>query len=188
MVFVAKAGSRYTGHLSFTFLVEEKATETGIQQNILPVACNPQVNTAVVLFARTRGSVDLVRAYMNALAPSADSISGYSGLTHPGYSPGDMSFPNPTAPGIYFSGQDLVLFFFLPLLQLLAFRMGFMQFTTLRYFPESCFVLARRNIRAGGPVAMVLAVSRLYTSAAFVLYMDRNEMDTSGCEYVRDMV
>ena len=126
--FVAKAGSGYTGHLSFTFLVQEKATESGIQQNILPVACSPQISTAMVLFARTRGSVDLVRAYMNALAPSADGINGYSGLTHPDYTPGDTSFPHPTAPGVYFGGQDLVLFVLLPFLQLLTFKMGFMQF------------------------------------------------------------
>jgi hypothetical protein len=126
--FVAKAGSSYTGHLTFTFLVEEKATETGIQQNILPVACNPQANTALILFARTRGSVDLVRAYMNALPPSADAINGYSGLTYPDYSSVDVSFPHPTAPSVYFSGQDLVLLVLLPLLQLLTFRTGFMQF------------------------------------------------------------
>jgi hypothetical protein len=126
--FVAKAGASHTGHLSFTFLVEEKATETGIQQNIMPVACNPQADTVMVLFVRTRGSIDLVRAYMNALAPSAEGINGYSGLTHPDYSSGDISFPHPTAAGVYFSGQDLVLLLLVPLLQLLTLRMGFMQF------------------------------------------------------------
>jgi hypothetical protein len=126
--FGAKAGPSYTGHLTFKFLVQEKATETGIQQNIMPITCNPQADAAIVLFARTRGSVDLVRAYMNALAPSAEGINGFSGLTHPDYSSGDISFPHPTAPGVYFSGQDLVLLVLLPLLQLLTFRMGFMQF------------------------------------------------------------
>ena len=59
--FVAKAGSNYTGHLSFKFRVEETATESGIRLNILPVACNPQVNTTMVLFAGTKGTVDLSR-------------------------------------------------------------------------------------------------------------------------------
>ena len=126
--FVAKAGTSYTGHLSFTFLIEERATENGIQQDILPTACTPQITTTMVLFAGTRGSVDLVRAYMNALAPSGDGINGYSGLTHPDYFAGDISFPHPTAPGLYFSGQDLVLFVLLPLLQLLTLRIGVMQF------------------------------------------------------------
>jgi hypothetical protein len=126
--FVAKAGSNYTGHLSFKFRVEETAIENGIQYNILPVACNPQVNTAMVLFAGTKGSVDLVQAYMKALAPSADGINGCSGLTHPEYSPGDVSFPHPTVTGVYFGGQDLVFFVLTPFLQLLTFKMGFVQF------------------------------------------------------------
>lgn len=126
--FAAKAWSSYTGHLSFTFLVEEKATESGVEHNILPVACNPQANTAMVLFTRTRGSVDLVRAYMNALTLSADGINGDGGLTHHNYSPSDISFPHPGVPGVYFSGQDLVSLALLPLLQLLTFKVGFMQF------------------------------------------------------------
>lgn len=126
--FVAKAMSSYTGHLSFTFLVQEKATETGIEQNIMPIRCNPQPDTAIVLFTRTLGSIDLVRAYMNALAPSAEGINGYSGLTHPRYASGEISLPHPTAPGVYFSGHDLVLLLLLPLLQLLTLRMGFVQF------------------------------------------------------------
>lgn len=126
--FVAKAMSGYTGHLSFTFLVQENATETGIEQSIVPVRCNPQPDTAILLFARTVGSVDLVRAYMNALAPSAEDINGYSGLSHRHYAPSEMSFPHPTAPSVYFSGHDLVLLLFLPLLQLLTLKIGFVQF------------------------------------------------------------
>lgn len=126
--FVAKAGSNYTGHLSFKFRVEETATESGIRLNILPVACNPQVNTTMVLFAGTKGSVDLVQAYMKALAPSTDGINGYGGLTHPEYSPDDVSFPHSTTTGVYFSGQDLVSFVLIPFFQLLTFKMGIVQF------------------------------------------------------------
>jgi hypothetical protein len=126
--FVAKAGSNYTGHLSFKFRVEETATESGIRLNILPVACNPQVNTTMVLFAGTKGSVDLVQAYMKALAPSTDGINGYGGLTHSEYSSDDVSFPHSTMTGVYFSGQDLVSFVLIPLFQLLTFKMGIVQF------------------------------------------------------------
>lgn len=126
--FVSKAGVGYTGHLSFTFLVEERATETGIQQNIMPIACSPQADTALLLFSGTRGSVSLVRAYMNALAPSAEGINGYSGLTLPHYSSAGISAPPPNAPDVYFSGQDLFLLVLLPLLQLLTFRIGFIPF------------------------------------------------------------
>jgi hypothetical protein len=126
--FVAKAGSNCSGHLSFKFRVEETATESGLRQDILPVACNPQVNTAMVLFAGTKGSVDLVQAYMKALAPSADGINGPSGLAHPEYSPGDVSFPHPAVTDVYFGGQDLVFFVLTPFYQLLTFKMGFVQF------------------------------------------------------------
>jgi hypothetical protein len=126
--FVAKTGSNYTGHLSFKFRVEENATESGISLNVLPVACNPQVNTAMVLFAGTKGSIDLVQAYMKALAPSPDGINGHCRPTYSEYSPGDVSFPHPTKTGVYFSGQDLVLLVLIPFFELLTFKMGFVQF------------------------------------------------------------
>lgn len=126
--FISKAASNYTGHLSFTFLVEEKATESGFEQKILPTECTPTVNTAIVLFSQTRGSVDLVRSYMTALPQSAEGINGYSGLTHPAHAPGDIVFPHPTAPGAYFSGHELRTLVLYPFIRLLTFRMGLLQF------------------------------------------------------------
>ena len=126
--FIIKSSTPYTGHLSFNFLVEEMATERGIQQDILPIDCSPRTSSSLTLFARPRGSIDLVRAYLNALPPSADGINGFSGLTDANYSPGDVAVPSPTAPGVYFSGQDFISLVLYPLLQLLTLKIGLLQF------------------------------------------------------------
>ena len=126
--FIIKSSTPYTGHLSFNFLVEEIATERGIQQDILPIDCSPRTSSSLILFATPRGSIDLVRAYLEALPPSAEGINGFSGLTDANYSPGDVAVPSSTAPGLYFSGQDLISLVMYPLLQLLTFKIGLLQF------------------------------------------------------------
>ena len=40
----------FTGHLSFDFLVQSRATRSGVEKTIKPIECNPRCHTATVLF------------------------------------------------------------------------------------------------------------------------------------------
>ena len=124
--FAKKAAQDYTGHLSFKFQVEEQITDGGLQKTILPVECRPQAHTAAILFTGTRGSINLVRAYMAALAPSSSGINGYSGLTDP--DSGEVAYPRAVDSNVYFIGQDAVSLVMRPLLQLLKLELGLLQF------------------------------------------------------------
>jgi hypothetical protein len=127
--FAQRAGPGFTGHLSFDFMVEEEVNQSSAQKKIYPIECNPRAHTAVVLFSGTGDSVDMVNAYMSALDFShVDGANGY-GRPHAADSEKDsVVFPQPTAPGYYWVGHDLVTLVLHPLLRLLTFKIGLRQF------------------------------------------------------------
>ncbi|KAI9727763.1 MAG: hypothetical protein M1834_008002 [Cirrosporium novae-zelandiae] len=62
-----------TGHLSFDFVVDEQATEAGVETKIFPIGCNPTVHTAVMLL-HDQGQ-QMVRAYLEILLPQVNGFS-----------------------------------------------------------------------------------------------------------------
>lgn len=147
--FVRRSDANMTGHLSFDFLIEEVASEKGVQMAILPIECNPRAHTAVVLF---RGQEQaLADAYLSALDPVANGtdvidkphINGYTDpqskhstltptptLQPPHPRPNTNGHTNPylpvvpltatkTAPRVYWLGHDLLTLVLQPLLSLL---------------------------------------------------------------------
>jgi hypothetical protein len=127
--FARRAESKFTGHLSFDFMVEEKVTEGSVQQNIFPIECNPRAHTAVALFSGTQSSVEMVEAYMSALHVSpSNGTNGHSQLTVATSDTRSVVFPRPTAPGYYWVGNDLITLLLYPLLRLLTFKIGIWQF------------------------------------------------------------
>ncbi|KAM0804863.1 hypothetical protein BDR22DRAFT_835439 [Usnea florida] len=147
--FVRRSDANMTGHLSFDFLIEEAASEKGVETAILPIECNPRTHTAVVLF---RGQEQaLAEAYLSALNPVANGthvidrphINGYTNpqSEHSTLSPSPKlqpRHPRPninghtnaslpatpltstnTAPCVYWLGHDLITLLLGPLLFLL---------------------------------------------------------------------
>ena len=123
--FSARAGPGFTGHLSFDFLVEERATERGLQQNILPIECNPRAHTAVVLFSGKRGAIDMTNAYLSVFEPALngsgqhDSDEEVSGSPKPS----EIPYAQPQARGYYWIGHDLVSVVLHPLLRFCMFQL-----------------------------------------------------------------
>ena len=63
-------------HLCIDFCVDQKATETGVEQRILPVSGQINANTAGLSFQGRDGSLDLVRAYLAALPSTTNGSIG----------------------------------------------------------------------------------------------------------------
>lgn len=130
--FARRAGSHFTGHLSFDFMVEEKVTEGSVQKIIYPIECNPRAHTAVALFSGEKGSIDMVDAYLSALdSSSMNGINGTNGHNeshHTESGAGSVAFPHRTAPGYYWVGHDIVTLVLHPLLRLLTLKIGVWQF------------------------------------------------------------
>lgn len=126
--FARRAGPNFTGHLSFDFMVEEKASESGVQKNIYPIECNPRAHTAVALFSGSEGSIDMVRAYMSALDSSyVNGVNGCYDAHTAEPEDGSVAYAPPTAPGYYWIGHDLVTLVLHPLLRLLLLKIGIWQ-------------------------------------------------------------
>ena len=126
--FVRRSGPEFTGHLSFDFLVEERATERGLEQNILPIECNPRAHTAVVLFEGKKGASDMVKAYLSAFEPAQNGIfeSDIALLKDP--ESHNIPYAQPAVPGYYWIGHDLVALLLQPLLRLMLFQITICQF------------------------------------------------------------
>jgi hypothetical protein len=126
--FAEKQGVGFTGHLSFDFMVEETATETGVELKILPIECNPHANTAVVLFDGR--SQEMVKGYLDALTPSEINGNDQNGgnLTN-GYPDSRIVVPRTSSiEGYYFIGHDLVSLILHPSTRLLRRRLSLFAF------------------------------------------------------------
>ena len=125
--FARKQGSDFTTHLGIDFCIEEQATESGVIQAILPVQVSVHAQAAIQLFHGLDGSIALTRAYLACLA--AGQSNAGTQMTRPGPAiiqqqtvPEDVAMPDPTIPGTYCFGQDLLHMFLEPLYGLLTFR------------------------------------------------------------------
>ena len=126
--FARRAGPKFTGHLSFDFMVEEKVTEGSVQKSIYPIECNPRAHTAVALFSGTKGSVDMVEAYLAALGSPLNVVNGNTEPLSADQDTVSVASPQSTTPGYYWIGHDIVTLVLHPLLRLLAFKIGMWQY------------------------------------------------------------
>jgi hypothetical protein len=130
-IYAKKTGTGMTGHFSLDFLVDESVAlraekKVGVEQSevrelmdkIYPIECNPRAHTAVVLFADE--SEDLAEAYLSVL-PGHEP----KGISN-GHRAEALIVPQPSVPGYYWVGHDLVSRVLLPLLAVLRFEMGFL--------------------------------------------------------------
>ena len=122
--FARRSGSGFTGHLSFDFMVEEKATERGFEQQILPIECNPRAHTAVVLFDGPKGSIDMVKAYLSAIGPVVNGLNGSGFVEAQSSDASKVPYAKPRVPGYYWIGHDLVELLLLPLMRLILFQLS----------------------------------------------------------------
>ena len=121
-----------TGHLSFDFLVDERASERGVEGVLQAIECNPRAHSAVVLFAGREK--EMAAAYLTALGsgPGKKTVAWANGVDDgeinkidghaekPDYSSeDDIVHPLPTVPHYYWVGHDYVALLLLPLLHLL---------------------------------------------------------------------
>jgi len=115
--FVARSGGNWIGHLSFDFLVEERATEKGLEQLLFAIECNPRAHTAVLLFSGL--DLEMAQSYTKAAAPA--QVNGLKA--------NNPSIVIPKQPAKYYwVGHDLVELVVLPLLQLFMLRLPPRQF------------------------------------------------------------
>ena len=124
--FAARNEGAMTGHLSFDFIVDEKATEKGLEKRLYPIECNPRAHTAVVLFNGL--GVEMAKAYLTALR--SDMNGGAND------SPTDAVVPHQPAK-YYWVGHDIVELVFYPLLQLLTLK------TNLGDFMGGCYTFTQ---------------------------------------------
>lgn len=108
--FAGRSGADFTGHLSFDFLVDEVATEKGVEMVLQPIECNPRAHTAVALFAGQEA--ELTSAYLSALTPHINGTARADSQEQELVIPGKP-------PGYYWVGHDLVTLLLYPLLALL---------------------------------------------------------------------
>lgn len=99
-VMAIAGGEKFTGHLSFDFLVAHDDLRSG-SPTLYPIECNPRAHTAVVLFHGTHTMVD---SYMSLL-----DGNGAASLVTPAQTGGYK---------YYWIGHDLVVRLILPTLQL----------------------------------------------------------------------
>jgi catechol O-methyltransferase len=122
-----KMGDGFTGHLSFGFMVEETARETGVELRILPFECTPKPHTAVVLFGGK--SLEMVDGYLEALR--SGHVSNGDGNETNGYPDSRIVMPSTASvEGYYFLGHDLISLVLHPFTRLLRWKQSLLAFLT----------------------------------------------------------
>lgn len=91
-------------HLRVEFCVEEKQTDSGIEQHLLPVDGGVVPDATGLAFHGTAGSLDLVQAYLATL--SAD-VNGFSPNDTNDPSQPHIPQPTETSVGVYSIGYDM---------------------------------------------------------------------------------
>ena len=116
--FAHQTGPRTTGHLSFDFMVEERANAEGVESVIYPIECNPRTHTAVILFNDKKTRLAMVDSYLSSL----NSVDDHHVMTTNGYAH-DHELVSVDRPAkFYWAGHDLVTLFFIPLFQFIITR------------------------------------------------------------------
>ena len=116
--FARRSGKRFTGHLSFDFLVRKQDLRELDYRKIrlYPIECNPRCHTAVVLFSRTPSMVDRylgilknddeVKSHNNNNNNTSNSVQQKKPILFP---------RNP--PKVYWLSHDLITLVLLPILK-----------------------------------------------------------------------
>ena len=129
--FARRAGAKFTGHLSFDFMVGEEVGASGVQHHIYPIECNPRAHTALCLFSGAKASQYMVQAYLSVLGSSTTNGShdeDQNGLSDSeeqsdcGSTEG-IAFP-PSNTSFYWVGHDIVTGAVLPVLGLMTLNTG----------------------------------------------------------------
>ena len=99
-------GHSVSCHLTVDFCIDEKATDTGVEQRVLPISGQVTADTSGLLFQGRDGAVDLVRAYLSALSPKTNgSMASNTNLTN-GVDEGVLK-PSTSSKEIYSLGNDI---------------------------------------------------------------------------------
>lgn len=99
----ADGGEKFTGHVSFDFLVQNDQ-----DVKLYPIECNPRAHTAVVLFEQTAEMAD---AYLSLFNDASSSL--------PQKSSPPIIFPRTPTHSYYWLGHDIVTLGILPILDTL---------------------------------------------------------------------
>lgn len=154
----------FTGHLSFDFLVEQLASEKGVECSILPIECNPRAHTAVALFEGKE--VEMTEAYLSALETPDGLTNGFHEVFVPDedatHERGTIVRPPDHPKKVYWIGHDLVVLGLLPLLIL---AQAFVQssLSYLSYIPMADAVFNR----SPSPPLRAATRQAIYDLAAF---------------------
>ena len=167
-IFAAKSGEGFTGHLSFDFLVDEVVTEKGVQLVLQPIECNPRAHTAVVLF---HGRELEIAEGIHARPQASNERDFEEHRTRSCHSGGKseilldwtrcrrtVTIPNAaTAPREDGNGG-------VP--------------AAVHGILGTCAFLERWDIRDLGPIAVVVALSRLLAGSVLVVHLAAEEMES----------
>lgn len=121
--FAHAVGNTFSSSLTMEFCLDERATHTGVVQQILPVGATLGVHETTLLFSGKKGSVDLTKAYMAALTSTSNGLGSYTGLPYSD-SVADVIVPAETDSGVYRLFRDLQALVMAPLLELVKLRVG----------------------------------------------------------------
>ena len=106
-----------TGHLSITFLVEERVSEKGSEQSLLPIKCSPSTGNIGVLLQNEGGAI--VEIYLRACG--TDKLSGFADSQV-------VVVGTDARHKYYWIGHDLVALVIYPLLLMLKREMSIGQY------------------------------------------------------------
>ncbi len=93
-------------HMCVEFCIDEKTTETGVEQRVLPISGRLSAGTSGLSFRGSEGAIDLVRAYLSALSTTSNgSMASDTTLTN-GVEDG-VSRPSTVSNEVYSLANDL---------------------------------------------------------------------------------
>ena len=99
-------GHSVSCHMTVDFCIDEKATDTGVEQRVLPISGQLTADTSGLLFQGTDGAVDLVRAYLSALSPKTNGSTASNNALTNGVDE-DVLKPSISSKELYSLGSDI---------------------------------------------------------------------------------
>lgn len=99
-------GDDVSCHVGIEFCIDEKGTETGVEQRVLPVSGRLSAGISGLSFQGTDGSVDLVRAYLSAFSMTTNGSTAYGSLSTNGHED-DIPRPSTASREIYSLANNL---------------------------------------------------------------------------------
>lgn len=132
-------GQNFNSHLMLTFLLNEKVTSAGVEQQILPIEGNLRLDPSFLFPRSVRPTNDLVVAYTSALQRTTNGSSNLTAKRAQGY--GRSKTPNVNTPiprQRYFLSESVEQLALHPCWQLLSRKTNFAQ------IGASIFILIQR--------------------------------------------